>query len=313
MSLSLPDPADPTFMCCEMSLAVGEPLYASATRVDVWFALEYARAPGAEALAEADIPQTVKDHLNAALKSIPRSRLQLIRPGKERTKPDPRLHFFVAIGSPETPTLYQFHLDSYDDVLSLDLTRIAAGDPRYEAQRTDQPLYLICINGKRDRACARFGVPVYEAISTHLATLDLQHTVWTTSHLGGHRFAATGVFLPNGICYGRMTPADAARYVDDFRAGRLALEVYRGHCGYDEPVQAAEYFLRYELEMNLLSDLRLLSVEMYDPNSWYVQFEVRGQAQSIGVRVLAEQSTFLTYKNSTDTAGSHVTVYRRLD
>jgi hypothetical protein len=70
------------------------------------------------------------------------------------------------------------------------------------------------------------------------------HAVWQTTHLGGHRFAATAVVLPHAICYGRVGAGDVEAIVTAHRSGRVHLPRMRGRSGYDGLVQAADFFLR---------------------------------------------------------------------
>lgn len=300
--------AAPVF-CADISRAVGEQLFATATRVDVWFALEFDRAFGGDAFPDSDLPAAVKDHLNAALKVVPRSRMQLIRAGKERPRVEGVLNFFVAVGKTDigqTPDvrLYHFRVGSYEELLTLDLPKIVDGDSAYAHALTDAPLFLICTNGKRDICCAKAGIPVYEAISAHLKELDQWESVWMTSHIGGHRFAATGVFLPEGQCYGRIDPAVATQLVDAHQAGDLLLDYHRGWSAYDEPVQAADFYLRQQLGITRRDAVRIVGVEAKGAARWRVTAEVAGSTHHLDI--VREVSTFQTYKNSTDAAGTTV-------
>ncbi|MBX3080641.1 MAG: hypothetical protein KF716_03340 [Anaerolineae bacterium] len=297
-------------LCAEMSMQVGEPLMATASRVDVWFVLETDQVFGVEAFAEVQLPDAVRAHLAAALKAVPQSRMQLIRVGKERPK-TPGYSFFVALGRDVDPLLYKFQLADYEDLLKIDLTKVAAGDPQYAANLSDEPLYLICANGKRDRCCARSGLPIYEAMSTYLASIGLQHTVWTTSHIGGHRFAGTGVFLPAGICYGRMDPSAAAEFVESYRQGQLLAKYLRGRGAYPEHVQAAEHFIRQQTGFTGIDTLRFVSSEAVGEKQWRIVFAVHGTPHTVTVR--ETQSEFLTFKNSTDTSGVRVPQFSLVD
>jgi hypothetical protein len=296
-------------LCSEISLQAGEPLMATASHVEVWFALETEQNFGADAFPEAQLPAAVRAHLKAALDATPRSRMQMLRLGKER----PRTHdyaFYVAIGRDVNPLLYKFQLEDYEDLLKIDLLKVVAGDAEYAANLTDEPLFLICANGKRDRCCARFGIPIYEAMSSYLASIGLQHTLWTTSHIGGHRFAGTGVFLPAGICYGRMKPSEAANFVESYRAGDLLLDYLRGRSSYAEHVQAAEQFIRERTGVTAILALRLLSDERVGEKAdkhWRISFDVDGTAHTVDVKEV--QSSFHTLKSSADASTTQVPQY----
>ena len=49
-----------------------------------------------------------------------------------------------------------------------------------------------------------------ELLMAALAT-DHGGRTWECTHLGGHRFAGNMVCLPDGVVYGRVTPADGPR------------------------------------------------------------------------------------------------------
>src|SRR5260221_11322616 len=80
----MPDMTSPLTMnqglvCCEYSRQAGEPLFATATVVDVWLLLEQPLPWGKEAFIESTLPQPVKAPLSAVLDTNPGSRPQFIR------------------------------------------------------------------------------------------------------------------------------------------------------------------------------------------------------------------------------------------
>ena len=125
--------------------------------------------------------------------------------------------------------------------------RPARGSPRRRSRalfpkETGAPMCLVCVHGRRDRCCALHGSAVFRAVQAH--GVD----VWQTSHLGGHRFAACALWLPDGLMYGRLRAEDAGAFVAARQAGEIGeLSSFRGRCGYDRPTQAAEIFLRKRL------------------------------------------------------------------
>jgi hypothetical protein len=311
-----------TIWCADVSLAVGEQLFATATRADVWIALEYNQPWAADALAGSDLPDAVKEHLQAATRQIPQSRLQLIRTDEAHAG----LMLYIGVVSAGQSALYAYTLQRYEDVLDLDLAQIAAGAQPTHRQTT--PIVLICTNGKRDICCAKHGLVAFKAMQATALAQGLPLSVWQSNHIGGHRFAGTAVALPSGTCYGRMTtPASAEQVFADLVSGRIPLAYWRGQCGYDEPVQAAEYFLRTTsaqdkaqdeslmtdqapIDMTLLSAVNFIGSQILDQNQWQVQFDLNGKV--VAVQVRADPSTFLTYKSSTDASGVVVPQYSRL-
>ncbi len=225
--------------CAAASRAEQAQLCGTATEVSVWLLLEH-RAPwGRNAYADSDLPVAVRAHLDAALAALPRSRLQLIK--QEGSGNRSAVIFAIAISDDRGPRLHQFELDTVDDLCALDIPGIARGEAGAESHRITGPWFLICTNARRDRCCALRGLPVYR----QLATLAGE-AVWRTSHLGGHRFAATGVILPHGLMLGWLDDVDLATLLRETRAGRLYLQALRGRSSYPPAAQAAEVFLRQQ-------------------------------------------------------------------
>src|SRR4051812_15963089 len=101
------------FFACDLSLQAGEQLFGTATRVDVWMLLEHRGVWGNEAFAESAIAQVAKDHLNAQLKAVPRSRSQLIKHGDQSAG---SLAFFVVVARDSNPIIYKFPLTHYEQI-----------------------------------------------------------------------------------------------------------------------------------------------------------------------------------------------------
>lgn len=61
---------------------------------------------------------------------------------------------------------------------------------------------LVCTHGANDACCGKFGYPVYEVLRSAYSGPNLR--VWRTSHIGGHRFAATLLEFPEGRYWGHL-------------------------------------------------------------------------------------------------------------
>jgi hypothetical protein len=68
--------------------------------------------------------------------------------------------------------------------------------------------------------------------------------VWETTHLGGDRYSANMVCLPDGLYYGDLGVAGGMAAAERYLRGEVWLERYRGRAGLPWPAQAAEHFLR---------------------------------------------------------------------
>lgn len=254
-----------TVFCSDLSRETGEPMVGTAATVEAWFLLEYAGVWGAKATDENDLPRPVQNWLNKQLPLLGDGRVQFIK--QNQPEGAGGISFFVALSREVAPSLYRFQLDGYEDLLELDMQAIATGDSAYDEFVYSETLYLVCTNGKRDRCCARNGLPLYHALVEYAG-----QTVWQCTHLGGHRFAPTLLTIPDGAYYGRLTPADLASFVKSQQREQLYLDNLRGRCCYDSVTQAADHFLRQKTGLLERSAYRLVGNQRLDERHWTVTF-----------------------------------------
>lgn len=209
--------------CSELSIALGEPLRATASYARAWVLVEHPGPWGRKAVAEAGFAE-----LEARAKETG-VRVGLVRPVGRRPAPSPHRVFLARCDGPNP--CVEFLLDP--DLEALDLERPPSGEP------VDGPLYLVCTNGRRDVCCGRAGRELVRALAP-----ELGDRLWETTHVGGHRFAPNLVCLPHGLVYGRLDLAAARRVVRAYEEGRLELEHLRGRSSLRPAEQAADYFAR---------------------------------------------------------------------
>jgi len=106
--------------------------------------------------------------------------------------------------------------------------------------------FLVCTNGARDPCCALLGAAVVRALGARAVAC---------SHLGGHRFAANVLVLPDNLLFGRVDAESAGVIADELDAGRLPLDQLRGRCDLEPEQQAAEILLRRELDLFGVDDV----------------------------------------------------------
>lgn len=225
---------DTSLPCSQQSLAIGEPIAGTATaEVRAWICVEY-RERWEPDVADVPLPAALRARIAAAARHRPR--LQLIR----RWHADGPLQAFVVRTEP-SPRIWRFRFEDHAALGAIDLDALLASNAPLGEPDPPDTLQLVCTHGRRDRCCALRGVAFFKS----LHDLGPRGELWQTSHLGGHRFAATMVHLPRGICYGRLTPEDAEAMLAAHTAGHLYdLRRYRGQTRYPAPVQAAESWLR---------------------------------------------------------------------
>jgi len=269
--------------CAEASAARDEPLAATASRIDHWVLVEYRRLWSRDLLAGSGLSDEVKAHLRAELGALPRSRLLFVR------RPDRRDHDGIAVflgrSGESGGRFHALELDDYEDLRALDVAGALAGSAPTPAPALHHPLLVVCTHGKRDRCCARYGRPLYDALRQRE---DVRDFVWQSTHVGGDRFAGNVVCLPEGVYFGRVAPADIDGIVDEYRAGRIALERYRGRAAYGFAAQAAEIRIREETGLRGLDDLALARIEERGKDAWEVTFRERATGETHDVAVTVE-------------------------
>ncbi|HWC09631.1 MAG TPA: sucrase ferredoxin, partial [Acidimicrobiales bacterium] len=146
---------------------------------------------------------------------------------------------FVGHSDPGRPQLHRADLDDERDLLDIDVAAVARGDLSGVGRPHGEPVYLVCTNGKRDVCCAIEGRPLVRALSA----VEAERT-WECTHIGGDRFAANMVVLPQGLYFGRVAPHDVDALTGRLREGKLLLPRYRGRSWYDRASQFAEIAVR---------------------------------------------------------------------
>jgi Sucrase/ferredoxin-like len=227
-------PASP---CSAASLAVAEPLFATATEGASWLLVEVRGGWGRDALADTDLGLRARE----ALEGFPGKVVLVRRPGRRHG-----VTLVRATAGEQGGSAAAQQLDALDDLAHADLD---AGAP------LAGPLVLVCAHGRRDACCARLGPPLFEALAQHLPPQRL----WQSSHLGGHRFAPNVLVLPDGIQLGRIPPERAGAVAAALEAGRIPLDLYRGRTIYTRRVQAAEILARTVTGCDRVDGLRLLA------------------------------------------------------
>ena len=81
------------------------------------------------------------------------------------------------------------------EVAAAGIAALAAGKPCSGTEiGPAPPEVLVCSHGKRDRCCGQFGTLLHQQVEHRWPGVRVRRC----SHTGGHRFAATGITLPDG-------------------------------------------------------------------------------------------------------------------
>jgi hypothetical protein len=252
------------FFCSLKSRENNEGLIGSAPRADVWFMLEQSGRWGTKAFDESEISESTKSNVNMQLKAIKNARLLLI---KQKEKRNDGIAFFVATSFAENPELFQFNLETYDDLNELDLHAIISNPEKFKKYKVREPIFLVCTNGLRDKCCARNGIPTFQKLNEVFG-----ESIWQSTHHGGHRFSANMLNMPYGLSFGKMDLADSFTVVEKLRGGELPLENFRGRSIYSKEIQAAESMLRSSIGLAKIDELLFTGSEEKSSDEWTVRF-----------------------------------------
>jgi hypothetical protein len=142
-------------------------------------------------------------------------------------------------------------------------------------ERVRESLILVCTNGRHDQCCANLGRPLVRA----LRDSTWADRVWECSHIGGDRFAANLVVLPDSLYFGRVHPDSVRQLLGALDAGRIEPSMFRGRTSFSLAEQAVEHFVRRELGVDALDGV------VVGPRSDDGSFPVQLSDRRIQVRV----------------------------
>jgi hypothetical protein len=268
-------------VCSAVSLALAEPLQATASNVRNWLLVEHPGAWGPVALTESGLAAKVADGLAAHAR---RHRLRVLLLRRPQRPSDGSRQCFLVHSGRRHRWIEERVVADLAELVDVDFSPLDHDEPvGFGAVRHD-PLYLVCTNGRHDQCCANLGRPVARALQ---AARD-DGTVWESSHYGGDRFAGNLVCLPHGLYFGRLSPADALRVVESYEAGVVDLDHYRGRAGEPFAAQAAEHFLRVREHVAGVDDLVVTGHHRRGDGVVEVRFDrTGGSADIVRVRVEA--------------------------
>lgn len=212
----------PDYRCSLASLTDDEPIAGTAPTDPEILLVESPGPWGRDAVTDNRLPEAVRAHL-AALD------LKVFLLRRYDGHAGPGTHVFHARATGDGYAVRRAVLERPEDLLDLDLADPAA------LPAHDEPLWLVCTNGKRDRCCAEVGRPIAGLLSERWP-----EGTWETTHLGGHRFSGTLLALPSGLTLGRLDTDNALGACEAVARGEVPLDVTRGRAGRSGEEQVRE-------------------------------------------------------------------------
>lgn len=274
--------------CSDQSLARADPMYGTASAGFSWVLLELPGAWGHSAFLQS--PAIIDPQLGRAIvRRFETAKMRIAAIRRHGRRPaSPRWRWFVSHSEVGGEALYSGEVSDPRGYLDLSLDGS-------DGTLSSDPVVAICAHGKHDRCCAVRG----RSACTAIATRYPEYT-WECSHLGGDRFAATMLVLPEGLCYGRVDSTDSADLVRLYLEGRLDNRFLRGRTSLPHAVQAAQYFAREAYGDDRIASLSPLTVERGEGG---IHVVLRGEPGPIEVELGEELSEPLVSQCHTNVAG----------
>ena len=276
--------------CSAVSSASDEPLAATASRVDHWILVEHRGAWGSDPLDDGVLSAEVKRAPASPARGAS-SPAAAPRQAAGTERRSPASASSSARRRPAPSGLFELTARPATTTCSGSTSRTCSPGTAGRHGSVDDPLYVVCTHGKRDRCCALHGRPLYDALRQEADP----ERVWQSTHIGGDRFAGNVVVLPFGLYYGRVDPAEAGRGRRGHGRREVLLDRYRGRSAYPFPVQAAESALRESEGLHGIDDLEHVASTRAE-DGWQIRFRTRGEAihEVHVVEVVADEPVFLT-------------------
>ncbi|TCO20550.1 hypothetical protein EV652_112296 [Kribbella steppae] len=265
-------------LCSTFCRELREPLPGTAVVASGWLLVEQPGPWGAKAPTQSHLDPEFGGAIDEACKKAD-VRFGLIRsPGRHPDATDRSHQVYIASTTPGRTWLLGGRVADPLELDKLDLKAVGRGDRDAVIESlptltvVDEPVMLVCTNGKRDECCALLGRPLVTALAA-----VAPGRVWEANHLGGHRFAPTATLLPAGTMHGHLTAETAVAVLEAGGRGETVLTGLRGRSTWTKRGQTAEIAVRRligELALDALSvvgeDLGSVVVVHRDGRSWTV-------------------------------------------
>lgn len=251
-----------TALCADTARERGDPMQATALHVQRFLLLEHPGPWAFDALEQPGIDRSVLGQLLTATRAAHGRTLLIRRHGRVETAHD-RVWAVVDVAAG------RIRWGTWRDDADLLVARDALGE--LSTSWSDEPVLLVCTHGRHDTCCAVRGRPVAEALTQRHGD-----KVWECSHVGGDRFAASVVVLPDGTYYGGLDGANACDVVDRHLAGTVTPEHLRGSSMLNTVAQAAAAAAHERFGPGGARDIHAATIETIGPGQWRVELTCAG-------------------------------------
>lgn len=268
-----------------MSSLLDEPLLGTAPQANAWLLVVHP-GPWPSSAPQALLDPAIADELDRRCQQHHVRTVAIRRTGHARNTAFQTC--YVASSRPGRVWLERVDLTGPEDLLDLDIAGIAQGIAPAAGPRLDGPLYAVCTHGKRDTCCAANGRPVQQALSALTPG-----RAWETTHLGGHRFSANVLVLPEGLLYGRIDATNVHAVARTHASGNITPALWRGRSAHPQAAQAAEWFVRHRTGHMAIDDIAIDGIER-SAQHWDVRLRAGDQPMHAQVERIETGCTRIT-------------------
>ncbi|MFB8029412.1 MULTISPECIES: sucrase ferredoxin [unclassified Streptomyces] len=280
------------FFCSDAARARGDAFRGTAPYSRVWVLIEYRRSWPANGFDGLDLDPEIKALVVSAARAT-RARVLLVRrPGRRRADGGDR---WAVLRHDDSGALRQqwgtWRLDQ-------DLAQIGHA-LQTPGERGRPPVVLVCAHGVHDACCAVRGRPVARVLSERWPDL-----VWECSHVGGDRFAANVIVVPDGVYYGGLDATSSLTVVEEHLAARIHAAHLRGFTTLHPPQQAAVAAMLDRFGPAGLGDYAIVGT-VRDNDAWNVRISrvgTDGRVLDVEVRARRTPPNRLTCRGPEDSS-----------
>jgi hypothetical protein len=223
--------------CSTSARRRGDPLVGTAAPATRWLLIEHPGGWAPAALDSSGIDSVMADRLHGAALTV-HGRVVLVRRpvsrGAGARRGAQRQGGVVDVDGAQQWGTW----DLSDDLLAALAPFLGGPDRRGGADDAvaapARPLLLVCTHGRHDVCCAVRGRPVALALADRWP-----EQTWECTHIGGDRFAANVLVVPDGTVYGGLDAGSAVDVVTRHLDGKVDPHHLRGFSAHPPPVQAA--------------------------------------------------------------------------
>lgn len=257
--------------CSDVHRDSGEPLYGSATNGDAYVFLPVPIGQwGEQALS---LKWASKDLL-AIIDDLSKHNIQV------------RLYDPVSYGCNR---MFYFGDNNTKQVVERFLSRFSYSIIEKFASLT----LFICVHSRRDACCALYGQRAY-AKASEIWPSGSDVEILRCSHLGGDRFAGTGVCFPSGNMYGAFGEKEIKEIIESELECLVAGKHYRGCVFEEKRQQIARYaILKFVGIRNMSVEIKIISEEKSNFTGRKRLF-VRVQGRTYAIVLLEREFPFVS-------------------